>query len=71
MDTLPLYPDTPAGAAAWFTTTHRSRLARMAQRLKLTAAMIAAGSQFIPLGDNGRLLAELSARVHAARECGA
>jgi hypothetical protein len=71
MDTLPLYPDTPAGAAAWLTATHRSRLARAGQRLKLAAQMIAAGAQFIPLGDNGRLLADLTARVHAARECGA
>ncbi len=71
MDTLRLYPDTPGGAAAWLTATHRSRLARAGLRLKLAAQMIGAGSQFIPLGDNGRLLADLALRVHAARECGA
>ena len=71
MDTLPVYPDTPAAAAAWLTAAHRSRLARAGRRLKLAVQMIAAGSQFIPLGDNGRLLAELSARANAARECGA
>jgi hypothetical protein len=71
MDTVPIYPDTPAAAAAWLTAAHHLRLARAGQRLKLAAQMIAAGSQFIPLGDNGRLLADLSARVHAARECGA
>ncbi len=71
MDTLPIYPDTPGAAAAWLTATHRTRLARAGQRLKLAAQMFGAGSQFIPLGDNGGLLADLAARVHAARECGA
>jgi LmbE family N-acetylglucosaminyl deacetylase len=71
MDILPLYPDTPAGAAAWFATTRRASLARAARKLGVAIQMVGAGAQFIPLGDNRRLLNELSVRVNAARECGA
>jgi hypothetical protein len=71
MNTQQLHLDTPGAAAAWLGAAYQSRLARAGQRLKLAGAMIAAGSQFIPLGDNGRLLAELSARVRAARDGGA
>ena len=71
MDILPLYPDTPAGAAAWFAATRRASLARAARKLRVAVQMVGAGAQFIPLGDNRTLLTELLARVHAARECGA
>ena len=71
MDTQMLHLDTPGGAGAWLNQIYHSRLARAGQRLKLAATMIAAGSQFIPLGENGRLLADLAARVHAARIGGA
>jgi hypothetical protein len=70
MNIQQLHLDTPGGAAAWLTALHHSRLARAGARLKVAAAMIAAGSQFIPLGDNGKLLADLTARVRAARVCG-
>lgn len=66
-----LHLDTPGAAAAWLASTYQSRLARAAERLKLAGAMFAAGSQFIPLGDNGALLARLADRVRATRDAGA
>ena len=71
MDTQMLHLDTPGAAAAWLHQLHRSRVARAGQRLKLAVTMIAAGAQYIPLGENGKLLADLTARVHAARIGGA
>ena len=71
MDTQLLHLDTPGAAAAWLHRLFESRLARAGQRLKLAATMVAAGSQFIPLGENSQMLADLAARVHAARTGGA
>jgi len=71
MNTEQLHLDTPGAAAAWLAKAYEPRLARAAARLKLAGAMFAAGSQFIPLGDNGLLLARLVARVRAARDAGA
>ena len=66
-----LHLETPGAAAAWLGAAYQSRLARAGRRLKLAGAMFAAGAQFIPLGDNGQLLAGLAARVRAARDGGA
>ena len=70
MNTEQLHLDTPGAAAAWLAAAYQPRLARAGRRLKLAATIFIAGAQFIPLGDNGRLLADLSARIRAARECG-
>ena len=48
-----------------------SGLARAGRALSLAAAMLNFGSQFVPLGDNRVLLAELAARARAARDHGA
>jgi hypothetical protein len=46
-------------------------LARAGRALRLAGALLNFGSQFVPLGDNRALLADLAARVSAARDVGA
>jgi hypothetical protein len=47
-----------------------SRLVRAARALKLAGVVLHFSSQFMPLGDNGELLADLAARARAARDFG-
>jgi len=46
-------------------------VARAHRGLNVAIWMLTAGSQYVPLGDNGRLIASLAARVRAARDAGA
>jgi hypothetical protein len=48
-----------------------SGLAGAGRALRLATVLLNFGSQFVPLGDNSALLAELAARVRAARDYGA
>jgi hypothetical protein len=50
---------------------HWRRLARAGRALKLSATVAGAGAGLVPLGDNRQLLADLVARVQAARDLGA
>jgi hypothetical protein len=61
----------PARHARLLTVPRGSRLVRAARALRLAGAMLNFSSQFIPLGDNGELLADLAARARAARDFGA
>jgi hypothetical protein len=61
----------PASDAGQAVDARGSRLVRAARALRLAGVLLNFSSQFIPLGDNGALLAELAARARAARDFGA
>ena len=64
----PTRPPSLAGKAA---VSRGSRLVDAVRALRLAAAVLNFSSQFMPLGDNGELLADLAARARAARDFGA
>ena len=64
----PAHPGSHTGPT---TITRSSRLVRAARALKFAGAALHFSSQFMPLGDNGELLADLAARTRAARDFGA
>jgi hypothetical protein len=64
-------PAHPASHTGQATITRGSRLIRAARALRLAGAALHFSSQFMPLGDNGELLADLVARARAARDLGA
>ena len=61
----------PGPAVDRSTTLPLSGLARAGRTLRLATTLLNFGSQFVPLGDNRVLLADLAARVRAARDYGA
>jgi hypothetical protein len=61
----------PASRTGASTITRGSRLVRAARALRFAGALLHFSSQFMPLGDNGELLADLAARARAARDFGA
>jgi hypothetical protein len=65
------HPARPARHDRQLTMPRASRLADAARALRFAGAMLNFSSQFVPLGDNGELLADLAARARAARDYGA
>jgi len=64
-------PAPPVSAVDRSMTLPLSGLAGAGRALRLATVLLNFGSQFVPLGDNSALLAELAARVRAARDYGA
>ncbi len=60
-----------AHALKRFTALSLSRLRRAGRALRLATALLSFGAQFVPLGDNRLLLADLAVRARAARDYGA
>lgn len=66
-----LHPARPARHAGKPALSRSSRLVDAVRALRLAAAMLNFSAQFVPLGDNGKLLADLAARARASRDLGA
>ncbi|HLQ13882.1 MAG TPA: hypothetical protein VK130_11665 [Steroidobacteraceae bacterium] len=60
-----------AHALSHSTALPPSRLTRAGRALRLATELLIFGSQFVPLGDNRALLADLAVRARAARDYGA